>query len=89
MKRALLITLAVIVALGAAHWLKIIQLPFLPTGVEQARGPQTGFGFGGRRAANRAEVVPVLTAITAAADCKYVAVSRRLALPARFIKFWS
>ena len=68
MKRALLITLAVIVALGAAHWLKIIQLPFLPTGVEQVRGPQTGFGFGGRRAANRAEVVPVLTAKVTRAD---------------------
>ena len=62
MKRALLIALALIVALAAAHWLKIIQLPFLPSaGVEQ-RGPQAGgFGFG-RRAANRNEVVPVLTA---------------------------
>ncbi len=66
MKRALFITLAILIALGAAHWLKMIQLPFLPAGVEQARAPQSGFG--GRRAAARAEVVPVLTAQVARED---------------------
>jgi multidrug efflux system membrane fusion protein len=61
MKKILIYALAALALLLAAHWLGIVRLPFLGGPVAE-RTQTAGGGFFGRRAANRAEVIPVLTA---------------------------